>query len=342
MREIAKKMGVSHVTVSLALSDNPRISHARRDAIKKTAEAMGYRPDPALTALVHYRHSRMGENKAHSVIAWLNFWPRPAMLRSLREFDGYWTGAQEVAALYGYRLEEFVINTELPLKRLETVLRSRSVPGILLPPAPVAGMLKTEDFPWGEFAVVAFGQSHASLPIHMVTSDQYAAGKLAFRSIVDRGYRRIGFTGFSDRLNYTRFFPGYIQEQFCMPKSDRIPPLFLENKKSHNPLEELRVWIARHKPDAIISEISELYSWLNEIGVHTPQQIGLATTTVLDGHADSGIYQNSEEIGRAAAETVISQINQHHLGIPQVKRLILIEGVWRDGKTLPVRQPERT
>jgi len=74
--------------------------------------------------------------------------------------------------------------------------------------------------------------------------------------------------------------------------------------------------------------------------VDIPNQIGLATTTVLDGHADTGIYQNSEEIGRAAAETVIAQINQHHLGIPQVKRLILIEGVWRDGKTLPNRQKE--
>ena len=39
---------------------------------------------------------------------------------------------------------------------------------------------------------------------------------------------------------------------------------------------------------------------------------------VLDGPADSGIDQNSKEIGRAAVQTLISLIHHNERGIPQV------------------------
>src|SRR4051812_21623346 len=109
MRDIARELGLSHVTVSLALGDNPRIPENRRIQVKEAARRMGYRPDPMLAALLHYRHARKSR-PIRAAIAWFNLWPNPAALRSHREFDGYWMGACEVAETHGYHLEEFVFD----------------------------------------------------------------------------------------------------------------------------------------------------------------------------------------------------------------------------------------
>ena len=69
-----------------------------------------------------------------------------------------------------------------------------------------------------------------------------------------------------------------------------------------------------------------------------PEDIGLATLTLLDGgNIDAGIDQNSEEIGRAAAQLLISLINHNELGVPAIGREVLIEGKWVDGSSLPIR-----
>ena len=94
LREIARCLGVSHVTVSLALRDSPRVSASTKERIKKAANEMGYRPDPMLTALAAYR-SRRSAPTIHSVVAWINGWADPDELRSYKEFDLYWKGASE-------------------------------------------------------------------------------------------------------------------------------------------------------------------------------------------------------------------------------------------------------
>src|SRR5690606_584961 len=49
------RAGVTHPTVSRALRDDPQIKKATREKIQQLAREMGYRPDPALTALAAYR-----------------------------------------------------------------------------------------------------------------------------------------------------------------------------------------------------------------------------------------------------------------------------------------------
>jgi len=76
---------------------------------------------------------------------------------------------------------------------------------------------------------------------------------------------------------------------------------------------------------------------LREAGYRVPHDIGLAATSVLDGNADAGIYQQSEEIGKAAVQLLISLIHHNEHGIPEIPREVLIVGRWQDGSTLPPR-----
>ena len=45
IHDIARELNIAASTVSRALNDNPLISEATREKIKKTAEEMGYRPN---------------------------------------------------------------------------------------------------------------------------------------------------------------------------------------------------------------------------------------------------------------------------------------------------------
>ena len=55
LRDIARRAGVSHMTVSRALRNEGSISAERRAEIMRIAREMGYEPDPFLSALVAYR-----------------------------------------------------------------------------------------------------------------------------------------------------------------------------------------------------------------------------------------------------------------------------------------------
>jgi LacI family transcriptional regulator len=335
MRDIARELGISHATVSLALSGNPRIPPERRKQVEETALSMGYRPDPMLTALTHYRN---GTRRAgiQAAIAWLNFWPNPKKLRSYREFDGYWLGASEVAQKHGYHLEEFKVDAGLPFTRLESILQARSIQGILLPPCPKPGLLGPDDLKWENYSTVCFGHSHLRLPVHMVTADQVAAARIAYESIAERGYERIGFLT-TDASALTLFTAGYMQSQLAAPRRQKLPLLIISQKDAEDSVRAARVWFKRHRPDAIISDHAGAAALLESLGLRVPDDVGLAALSVLDGKANAGINQNAVEIGRVAAETVISLINHNHRGIPPFQRHILVEGFWTDGSMLPVR-----
>jgi hypothetical protein len=75
---------------------------------------------------------------------------------------------------------------------------------------------------------------------------------------------------------------------------------------------------------------------LLDLGDRIPEDVGLATFSILDGNADAGIDQNSSEIGKAAVQLLISLMHHHGLGIPEVCREVRVEGRWQDGSMLPL------
>src|ERR1035437_1423642 len=129
LRDLAQKAGVSHVTISRALRNDPSISAARRGEVKKLAEEMGYRPDPSLSALAAYRFARQ-EHKIQSALAWVNRYQDPKQWRKFGELKAYWIGAEKAAQRFGYHLEEIIWAPGQPVKRLEKILEARGVRGI--------------------------------------------------------------------------------------------------------------------------------------------------------------------------------------------------------------------
>lgn len=335
MRDIARKIGVSHVTVSLALRDHPRISAAMRRKVREVAEEIGYRPDPRLTALANYRKGK-SETSTPAGIAWINAWPDPSKLRSYREFDLYWKGASAAAEKYGYRLEEFRLGEDYPPQRLHRVLSTRGIRGLLLPPQDPQP--EWDDFPWSGYSVVRAGSPLQSPRCHLVTADHLANMMLAFEKIRERGYKRIGFV--TDGRETPRGHlveSGYRTARRLVDESDRVPVLVMNAFQQAEHQEVLAAWLANHKADAILTNMAGLPAMLESIGLRVPEDVALAATTVLDVDVDAGIDPHPEEIGRVGFLMLNSLINDGAHGIPAIFRQTLVEGSWVDGESLPDR-----
>ena len=333
LRDVARVVGVSHVTVSLALRGDPRVSVARRAEVEAAAKRLGYRPDPMLSSLSAYRHSKRPVT-IHSVIAWLNQWDDPKALRRLQEFAAYWRGAQDAAAALGYRLEEFVIDRAMSGARLQKILTTRNVRGLVLPPH--ANGLHLPDFDWSLFSVVRLGVKEPRA--HVITSDQMNCATLAFTKIREHGYRRIGYVTSRqfDRKTGGNFRAGYLAIQDALlPVREHLEPLILEETDAVLDERALRPWLKTWKPDAIIATDPRVHAMLEDFGLDVPRDLAAATLSVLDGNFDAGVDQNSYETGGVAMRTLAGLIHQNERGIPQYCRRVLVEGRWVDGASLP-------
>lgn len=334
LRDIASRLGVSHTTISRALRNDLEISKAMRDRAHALADTMGYKPDPMLNALAHYRRGRV-QTPIAAELAWLNHWPDPKKLRSFKEFNLYWKGAFEEAERCGFRLEEFVLTSDMSLDRLEDILRARNIRGILLPPRGESAP-DYRNFNWDDFCIVRFGHSFAYPHAHLVSSDQLTDGVIAFENIWKNGYRRIGLV--TSTKMHTRFGAGFLFGQMKWCPGTRLPALVLKQERSKDDGRVLKAWLKANRPDAILTDVSELRGLLFDVGYKIPRSLGLAVLSVLDGNADAGIDQNSYEIGRAAVQLVISLINHNECGVPKICRELLVEGEWVNGGTLPPKK----
>ena len=97
----------------------------------------------------------------------------------------------------------------------------------------------------------------------------------------------------------------------------------------------LKRWIDEYKPDVVLSDYRGTRGLLESIGWKIPEEIGFASTSVLDGNADAGLNQNSHEIGKVAVNHLIALIYRREFGIPKVLQETLVNGYWQDGLDLP-------
>jgi LacI family transcriptional regulator len=341
LQDIAQALGVSVNTVSLALRNSPRISAARREQIQQAARTMGYEPDPMLTALAHYRHTRIAR-PVQAALAWLNFWSEPKKLREHSLYNVVWKGAVAAGRVLGYSVEEFICRGKEPLtpQRLKTILVARGIRGILLPPQWPQVSQEEFEFDWSGFAAVRIGRSVLFPAVDVVTHSQAHDMLVAFRKIQEKGYSRIGFVTGPAATRSALFDAGFFKAQTLLPKKDRLPVLELEWSLQPTPkwIEQIDAWMRKHRPDAILSTDPKIKAIVEAAGYRVPKDVAIAATSVSVSDADAGNYENPEEVGRTAVNTLVGLLQRNELGIPEYTHDILVRSKWQDGTTLPSRR----
>jgi DNA-binding LacI/PurR family transcriptional regulator len=333
-QDIANALGVSRSTVSLALKNHPRITEAVRRKIQAKAAELAYTPDPMLSALAHYRQTNRAKT-APVPLAWVNLHQNPEVIHQHREFALYLQGASTFAAEQGFKIEEFAIADVRPA-RLNTILKTRNIRGILLSPPDLFYGADWSLFPWSDYATVRFGRSTDVPPVDFVTSAQSSNAMLAFDTIRARGYQRVGLV--TDYRRRRVFGAGFFWAQFELPEEQQLPLLNIPREMPPQQQRDvLKNWMVQYRPDAILSDIPHLTQLLEQLDYRIPRDVALATTNINESPIDAGIDQKPEVIGKAAVRTLLSLLHSQSFGLPADSNEILVKGEWKDGSMLPRR-----
>jgi LacI family transcriptional regulator len=331
MREIAVAAGVSVMTVSLVLREQGRVSAAMRKKIKRTADRLGYRPDPALSALMTYRHERQTVRDYQTLAFVTNFstnlgWKEEVYTRL------YYQGAVDRAEKLGYHVEPFWMSQPgMTPERAAQILEARGIKGLLVAPVlvPVARLALA----WDRFCAVSLCRNLASPDINVVDHNHHQSMTLAWRELRRRGYRRVGYAikEYSEEIAGRLWLGTLLMEQQRGSAGEKaIPPLVARewNRKS------FAAWLAKHRPDVVISPDIAVHRWLGELGRKLPQDIGFVWLEAVPEEGITGVCQHFENVGIASVDLLHLELIRSAYGIPSVRQTIGIDGNWFEGRTL--------
>lgn len=339
LRQIAARCGYHVTTVSLALRDHPSIPERTRQRIRDTANEMGYRPDPVLSALVAYRNDKRQPAFAGTLI-WLDIKDPQYRWQDIRLYREYAEGVRAEAEKLGYSVDEFAYDPQtMSAARASQILHSRGISGLIVPPQHHAHT--RIDLPWEEFPAVSFGYSLDYPRLHVVTHNHLRIMQTLVRKLFAHGYARPGLVILrrtADRVD-NKWVAAYVGESYRSGASAPAPPLLMD--RWHEAAFDR--WVAQEQPDVLIAGLNslpELRPYLESRGVRVPQDIGLVDHNLADGDdAVAGMKQNGRLVGATAVQVLVGLIHRNERGIPDSRYETLINGYWFDGPTIRASSP---
>jgi LacI family transcriptional regulator len=332
LRELAALARVSHVTVSLALRNHPRIPVATCRRIQALAKKHGYRPNPFVAA-------QMAAVRSHHPPS---YQATIAVLVDTAEREGfsgnealvrYVSAARLRASHLGYLVEVFRIGDHgLSAPQLSRILKSRNIPGVLIPPLSFySGRL---DLEWKHFASVAIGYYHVEqFPFHVAYYDTFHAANNVARRLSELGYRRPGLAlrDKDDVLNSHLWSASFRHVQAALAPRNRVPLLVTGEWSA----KVVTSWYRKHQPDVILGIRDDVPTWLAKAGYSAPQDYGFADLVWMEKLREhAGFCQDLESIASAAIDMIVGQIHRNERGFGQSPQTLLVKGWWVPGRTL--------
>lgn len=332
MKKIAREAGCSVMTVSLALRNSHRISVDTRTHVQEVARRLGYRTNPMVSALMtHISSSRPVVHQANiAFLATREVWKQSWVS------DELYGGVRDRAEELGFLVDKIWLDgSDGSPDRLQKILRSRNIQGVVVAPLPETGEL--DAIHWEDLSSVAIGNSVLSPRLHRVTNHQYHGMQLILETLRAKGYRRIGLAleAFVDDKVDRTWSSGLTGHQVRWPAKERVPPLL---GLVHT--DDVRKWITRHRPDVVIGLDRALDSLL-ELDIDIPGEVAFVHLSVpyvaFPGIDVSGLNQRWRTAAAAAVDSVVAQLYRNERGIAREPKTIMLEGAWYEGVTTPER-----
>jgi DNA-binding LacI/PurR family transcriptional regulator len=337
MAQIAKKLQVDQSTVSLALRNSPRLSQATRTRVQKAAEAMGYKPNPFISALMRMRRVRSKTQRV-PVVAWVSNWEKEDSWMQVPAFKAFYHGAMDRLKENGFRLEHFWLDSKsVTSGRLSSILWNRGITGIIL--APVPNNKPHASMDWDKFSVVTIGRSIHTPPLDRIDSAHYDVITVALQRCQEMGYERIGLA--IEEVNLVRFDQRFLASYLVncpVPKSGKQIEIFRREVETPAGVKAFQAWVRRERPQVIITLsklTAEIYrAALQDMKIRVPDEVGLVILSCHNlGDPYTGIYQFPELIGAQAADMLVRKMLRNECGIPVHPLTFTINGIWNQGST---------
>ena len=180
LKEVAEKAGVSRSAVSRTFTPGASVSKETRRKVERAAKEMGYHPSALARGLT------TGRTKLVGLVS--NNFSNPAFLEI---FDLFTRGLQDCG------LRPLLLNLSVESDPANSVrmLQQYSVDGVIIASSTLDQELASRFKQAGIPTVQTFGRASDSPVVHSVGIDNVACGRLAARTLHERGYRRVGFLG---------------------------------------------------------------------------------------------------------------------------------------------------
>lgn len=326
LKAVAEVARVHPATVSRALQGLPGVSEEVRVRVKREADRLGYRPDPALRALVDMRWDRSGKRRAPNLCYLLE------NARALSQTHrGYLRGIRAASLRLGYGMD-LLLESDYPREgSLDRVLKNRGTQLLLFS----QGTANAEWVPkisLSEFAVVVVGSQPAPLRFHQVRPNFYQGIELAWIELTAMGFKKVGFAHVASHLQVEvderrRAFWHMLRARDT-GDAERCSTADLDVTAATD--DQIRSWYRQWQPQAIIGTIPLVHHRLSQAGIDCPY---FSVSALGDA---PGAWCAPEAVGSAAVHLGDSLYREGDRGPCAQARVLLIAYLWRS--SLAVRK----
>lgn len=304
LKDVAERAGVSRSAVSRTFTAGASVSDKTREKVERAARELGYFPNALASSLTTGRTKLIGliSNNFHNPVF-------------LEVFDLFTRLLQE----QGLRPLLVNLSGETDPENSVRMLRQYCVDGVVvasstLPPSFAEGFRDA-----GIPVVHSFGRRTAAPKVHVVGIDNVACGRIAGQSLIERGYRRIGFMGGPEAATSTQDRLAGIAEMLQPLPEVSFSYSFADDYSFDAGRKEMLRLIANGPAEAYfcgddVVSIGAL-SAIRESGLSVPEDIGIIGLNDMEiarweNIALTTIHQPIPEIVRASVEVMVAMLGE--------------------------------
>jgi len=189
LKDVALRAGVSRSAVSRTFTEGASVSAKTRAKVLKAANELGYRPNALASSLTTGRTKLIGlvSDNFHNPIF-------------LEVFDLFTQGLQQRG------LRPLLVNLSHQKDREQALnlLRQYSVDGVIVASSTLPPSFAKSFLDAGMPVVNSFGRHTTSPDVHVVGIDNVECGRMAARTLIARGYRKLAFMGGPEKATSTQ------------------------------------------------------------------------------------------------------------------------------------------
>ena len=330
--DVARKAGVSPMTVSRYFNQPEMLRPATRERVREAIEQLHYVPNEAARSLVRGR--------TQTIALILADITNPFFTTLAR-------GVEDAAEQHGYTL--ILGNTDETLdkeKRYLDIIISRRVDGVLLSPTPgdtsYLNHLHERDIP-----IVLIDRKVNGIKADIMRADSYAGGRLLVEHLVAQGYRDIAFIGGQGGISsLTERLDGYHD---AMAAADLTPRSYLGRYDRASGQRIIAQLVADDAlPEALIAANNYVAVGalivLRQHGLQVPRDVALTSLGDIELAAQidpflTVVQLPAYEMGRQAMEMLLERMRGGER--PLEERVLPVELVVRRSSPRQIRPAER-
>jgi LacI family transcriptional regulator len=326
---IAAAAGVSRMTVSRALRNAPDVSSKCRERVRAVAEKLGYRPDPKLTAFMHYLRDRRGGDRVET-LAYVFCHRGAGEPRRSASQERFLQGVLARTGRLGYGLDRFVLAPKiLGPARLAGILSARGIRGLII--ASASSFDGSLDPLLRQTACCVAGAARPELVVHRATSNHYTSFRIALNHLRAKGHRRVAL--YIDQGTDAHLLHAWRAALADFLLAESLSPADLTRVVPAWDKTGFLAWMREQEPTVVLTHHQPAWDWLR--GARLQRRVGLALLDRPPAAVDlAGIDQNHESIGSAAVDLVAARLLNHDVGPAEHPHIVTVNGTWAEGPSV--------